>query len=363
MKILHTEASWGWGGQEIRILREAIGLRERGHEIYFAVVPGGDLVLRARDEGFEVREISFLKKDAFFSIPKLLKLMRLWNIDIVNTHSSADAWIAGIAARIANKKIIRTRHLSTAIRKGLNSRILFNRLVDYVVTTCSEIVPKICAQSGLSEDAIECIATGLDPSKIEASSDEIQAFKERYQIADDQLIVGTLCFLRDWKGIEEFLEAAKQLEKEKITWIIVGGGEVERYLLYAQELGLKSVIFAGLIEPPFVPLAAMDIFLLLSTANEGISQASLQAAYMKKPLITTPTGGLPEVCLHERTGFVVPVRSSERVAEAVSVLAENKALREEMGNNAHKLVLEKFTYQQMLDRMENVYHSIAAANA
>jgi len=362
MKILHTEASWGWGGQEIRILREAIGLRERGHDIYFAVVPGGVLVQRARDEGFEVREISFLKKHAFFSIPKLLDLINLWNIDVVNTHSSADAWIAGIAARLSNKKIIRTRHLSTAIRKGLNSRILFNRLVDYVVTTCSEIVPKICAQSGLSQDSIECIATGLDPSKIEVSSDQIRAFKENYQIADDQLIAGTLCFLRDWKGIEEFLEAAKQLEEEKITWLIVGGGEVERYRIYAQELGLKSVIFTGLIEPPFVPLAAMDIFLLLSTANEGISQASLQAAYMKKPLITTPIGGLPEVCLHEQTGFVVPVKCASRVAEGVKLLADNKGLREEMGENAHQLVLEKFTYQQMLDRMEGVYNLIAQAN-
>ena len=37
MPILHTESSNGWGGQEIRILKEAIGLRSRGHEIVFAV--------------------------------------------------------------------------------------------------------------------------------------------------------------------------------------------------------------------------------------------------------------------------------------------------------------------------------------
>ena len=51
MRILHTESSNGWGGQEIRILREAIGMRERGHEIYFAVVKGGKLAIKARRRG------------------------------------------------------------------------------------------------------------------------------------------------------------------------------------------------------------------------------------------------------------------------------------------------------------------------
>ena len=50
-KILHLEASSGWGGQEMRILREAQGMRERGYEVIFGVMKGGQLVDRARTAG------------------------------------------------------------------------------------------------------------------------------------------------------------------------------------------------------------------------------------------------------------------------------------------------------------------------
>ena len=56
MRILHTESSTGWGGQEIRILHEAKGMRDRGHEVILAVKQSGKLIEKARHEGFKVYE-------------------------------------------------------------------------------------------------------------------------------------------------------------------------------------------------------------------------------------------------------------------------------------------------------------------
>src|SRR5882672_10741516 len=100
MPILHTESSNGWGGQEIRILKEAIGLRSRGHEIIFAVVSGGKLVDRARKAGFTVYEIDFRKSSAFSALRNLLRIIKKHQISIVNTHSSLDSWLGGIAGKI-----------------------------------------------------------------------------------------------------------------------------------------------------------------------------------------------------------------------------------------------------------------------
>src|SRR6185503_9711915 len=130
MRILHTESSRGWGGQEIRILREAEGMRKRGHEVILAVNRGGALVPRAREAGFQVYELPFKKALSWKAIYALVKICKTDRIDLINTHSSLDAWIGGIAARLCKKKIIRTRHLSTPIRKGLNSRILYRALTD-----------------------------------------------------------------------------------------------------------------------------------------------------------------------------------------------------------------------------------------
>src|SRR5476649_1367585 len=100
MHILHTESSNGWGGQEIRILKESIGLRQRGHTIVFAVVCGGKLVDQARKEGFTVYEVDFRRISAFSALRELIRIIRRHQIDTINTHSSLDAWLGGLAARL-----------------------------------------------------------------------------------------------------------------------------------------------------------------------------------------------------------------------------------------------------------------------
>jgi hypothetical protein len=117
MRILHTESSSGWGGQEIRILREAEGMRQRGHEVFFAVAKGGGLVENARKKGFVVHEINFKKHFSPLCLFQLMNIIIKHEVDIVNTHSSLDAWLGGIAARICRRKIVRTRHLSTPIQR------------------------------------------------------------------------------------------------------------------------------------------------------------------------------------------------------------------------------------------------------
>lgn len=103
----------------------------------------------------------------------------------------------------------------------------------------------------------------------------------------------------------------------------------------------------------------MDIFTLLSTGNEGVSQASLQAAYLRKPLITTRTGGLPEVCKDHITGYTVDCKAPEQVASAVLKLANDKRDRAAMGVAARELVDKHFLWEGTLDEMEAMLARIA----
>lgn len=360
MKILHTESSSGWGGQEMRILGEAIGMRERGHEVVLAVQRNGGLIEKARKEGFIVYELSFQKKTAIATISRLLRIFKRHGIEIVNTHSSLDAWIAGIAARIARKSIIRTRHLSTSIRSGLNAILLYKLLADFVVTTSSCILPMIAQRAKRDDARMKCIPTGIDPHSLVVDPVQSEQFRVSLGIKPGDILVGTCCFVRSWKGIDTLLEAAKLLRHRKeIKWAVVGGGYVDNYRPKLKTMGLEdTVVFTGHFENPFCAMAAMDIFVLLSTANEGISQASLQAAYLGRPLVTTTVGGLPEVCIEGQTGILVPPFSSEKAVEAVLALADNPELRKTLGSRAQALVEEKFTLKQTLDQMESVCLSL-----
>jgi glycosyltransferase involved in cell wall biosynthesis len=357
MKILHTESSRGWGGQEIRILREAEGMRKRGHEVILAVNTGGGLIARAKEAGFVVYELPFSKASALKTIYALVQICKTHAIDLINTHSSLDAWLGGIAARLAKKKVIRTRHLSTPIRKGLNSRLLYRTLADFVVTTSSPILATICEQAKLPSDRLQCIPTGIDPHLLKADPLKAAEFRASLGVGASDILIGTACFVRSWKGILDLLQAAHLLkDRKEIKWVIVGGGHVDDYRSKIPELGLEGIVtFTGHLENPYPAIRAMDIFALLSTAHEGVSQASLQAAYMERPLVTTTVGGLPEVCLDGKTGLVVPPFSPESVAKAVAKLVDNPTLRAQFGSQAKQLVEKKFTLQHTLDEMEKVY--------
>ena len=362
MNILHLEASPGWGGQEIRILREAEGMRLRGHDVVFAVMRGGGLVREARNAGFTVFEIAFQKRAWPWSLWRLLTIIRRHRIDLVNTHSSLDSWLGGIAARLSRTPIVRTRHLSTPIRSGLNSRLLYGALADFVVTTCSSILPTLAEQSGKPLSMMRCIPTGVDPSRMMALDAEVDAFRQSLHLSPDDFLVGTACFMRSWKGIHELLEAAQILRHvAHLKWVIIGGGHQDAYRQRAAELCLEGIVhFTGHLPEPVFALKALDAFALLSTAHEGVSQAILQAAFLEKPLIATPVGGLGEVCLDGQTGIQVPPFSSSCVAAAVQRLMSDPLTRSRYGKNARNLVLQRFTLQHTLDEMEEVYGIVQA---
>ncbi len=360
MRILHTESSNGWGGQEIRILRESVGMRKRGHEIIMAVAKGGGLVAKAREEDFTVYEINFSKSKGGLCLLQLLSIISKNKIDLVNTHSSLDAWIGGIAARFARKKVVRTRHLSTPIRKGLNSRLLYNKLVDFIVTTSSGIISSIVQQSKIAPEHCRMIATGVEPEKLQPTDVEISQFREQWGIKPDDCLVGTACVVRSWKGIQDLMKAAHLLRDIKqLKWVIIGGGYLDQFTGLAQELGLDHILFfTGHLENPYPAIAALNIFTLLSTANEGISQACLQAAYLERPLVCTTIGGLPEVCRNQETGILVPPHSPKEVASAVLSLYDEPEKRVVMGKRARQLVENNFTLQHTLDQMEQVYQKL-----
>jgi glycosyltransferase involved in cell wall biosynthesis len=89
-----------------------------------------------------------------------------------------------------------------------------------------------------------------------------------------------------------------------------------------------------------------------------VSQASLQAAFLEKPLIATAVGGLSEVCVDQVTGIQVPSFAPGQVARAVKFMQNNPELRKKWGRSAKALVEEKFTLQSTIDQMEEIFSSV-----
>ncbi|MFA5353211.1 MAG: glycosyltransferase family 4 protein, partial [Thermodesulfovibrionales bacterium] len=138
----------GWGGQEIRIVRESLGMIRRGYRVIIAAPEKSSILKKAREAGITAFPAEFRKK----SIPCILAMKSLLEregVQILNTHSSADSWVATMAAKICKKKplVIRTRHLSTPVGTSVLSRLIYDTLTDAIITTGEEIRQKMICRN------------------------------------------------------------------------------------------------------------------------------------------------------------------------------------------------------------------------
>ena len=136
MRILHTENSQGWGGQEIRILTEAAGMIKRGHEVQLIAPREARIFDEAQKHGVPVTALPIAKK----RLPGFFALRRWLNanpVDVINTHSSTDSWLVALAcATLAHAPtIVRTRHVSAPVSTNAATRWLYASAASAIVTT------------------------------------------------------------------------------------------------------------------------------------------------------------------------------------------------------------------------------------
>lgn len=361
--ILHSECSTGWGGQELRIWTEMNAMRSRGHRLLLAAPSKTEIYKRCCKAGFEVFDFSSSSLFYPWSILRLAFLLKKKRVEIVNTHSSRDGWIVGIAARLARVPfLIRSRHIDVEYKGKTSSRIAFCKLPDLVITTSERIRQKLIEALKLNPEKVHTMPTGIDIERfLPCSEKEKEAARAKFGLNPHSKLVGVVAVLRSWKGHSYFLKAAAQLiqKRDNIDFILAGNGpkraEIERQI---QELKLgERVHLVGHVEQVENIIAALDIVVLPSTAHEGIPQSLLQAMAMQKPVIGTDVGGIPEIVEHERTGLIVSAKNSQALAESIERLLEDQQLANALAYAGCYKIKSHYSIQTMCEKLEKIYAS------
>jgi glycosyltransferase involved in cell wall biosynthesis len=364
MRIVHTEASCGWGGQEIRILEESRGMIERGHQVTLLCPPEARIHHEAGRRAVPVVALPIGRK----RLPGMLALRRWLKAnpcDVVNTHSSTDSWLAALACKTLPDPpaIVRTRHISAPIPKNAASRWLYNGAVAHVVTTGEALRQTLIADNGVPAGRITSVPTGIDTVRF--SPAERTTARARLGLEPACHYLGIVATLRSWKGHLYLLDAFASLDRPDWTLLIVGEGPMrEPIAAKIAELGLAGrVRLVGQQDQPEDWLRALDIFCLPSYANEGVPQAILQAMLTGLPIVTTPVGAILEAVADNETALVVPPRDAPALAAAVRRLIAEPQLGVALGRAARQKALARFSRDAMLDRMETVFATAQGRSA
>ena len=360
LHIVHTEASTGWGGQEIRILTEALGMLERGHQVTLLCPMEANIFSAARKRQINVVDLPIGRKK-----PGGVRALRAWlkghPVDIINSHSSTDSWLAALAAATLKNPppLIRTRHISAPVSKNASTRWLYRRATRHIVTTGEALRRQLIDANGFDPAHITSVPTGIDLSRF-VPGDKRRA-RAQLGLPLDTPVIGIVATLRDWKGHSYLIEAFARMATSNALLLIVGDGpQLPKLKALINDLALtEKILMPGNQEDVTPWLQAMDVFVLPSYANEGVPQALLQAMACGLPVITTPVGSILEAVTQEKTGLIVEPRQAEPLRFAIERLLRDQALRTRLGDAARSKALESFGIAAMLDKMEHVFYSAA----
>lgn len=354
LKILHTEAAMTFGGQEHRIYKEMLAMRQRGHYLEAVCQPGAHLVARLRDQGFEVHEVAMAGlKNFVVGLAKIRRVIRRGHFNVINTHSRTDTVIGALAGRLERTPlIVRTRHLGKPPGSLLSYTTLPHRVI-----AISKYVQEQMLGSGVKKEKIGLVYTAVEQPDATVTS----CIRQELNIPPDAVVIGSLGHMRIPKGHDKLIAAVVPIVKDmpNVHLVIAGRGEplLSHLKGYVKEQKLERQIhLLGQRNDISNLLSGFDIF-ALATEAEALGTAYIEAGSYGLPLVGTNIGGVPEIIEHGRNGLLFPLRDVKALETTLRGLVSNSDLRQKMGETA-KAMFEadsRWKIENMASDTEAVY--------
>jgi glycosyltransferase involved in cell wall biosynthesis len=299
-----------------------------------------------------------------FSTIRLSLLLRKNDYSLIHTQASKDLWILVPALKLAQSKIplfFTKRVGSYIIKKDLLHHLLYKR-VNKAFAISEVIRRNLLDTCPLKPEVVEILHNGVDMSRFNPETVDRNKIRTEFGIKENELVIGMVSRFTPGKGHEEFLWAAKELNKEfsNLKYLIVGEasrGEdqyAEKVKQLAREYDLNNVIFTGYRGDIPNVLAAINIFIFPSHA-EALGNALIEAMAMKLPSVCSNAEGVLDIAVDNETSYLFENKNAEDLKEKIKLLIESEALRRQFGENAGKRVLENFEVGKVTDKIIKMY--------
>ena len=228
---------------------------------------------------------------------------------------------------------------------------IVNNFADKIIAI-SYSIKRSLLKMGLDKDKITVVYNGLDLDKFK--SVRPIDFKSNYKWKEGDLVVGYIGQLSLLKGVNDFIDAAKLVNKieKNIRFIIIGDSlEDKKYkeslIKSVKDRSLsENIQFTGWLDNIENAYSSIDIVVVPSIFDEPFGLINIEAMASKTPVIATRTGGIPEIVIHGETGFLVDKNCPEQIADRILELDSNADMRLIMGSNGKNRVYNLFNIRK-----------------
>lgn len=306
----------------------------------------------------DIYEIPYMADKSYDTkcVKVLTELFKKEKFDIIHTHASLSARIAGRKAGI--KTIISTRHCIEPVGNFLVSAIkgiLNNSLCDYYIAV-SDAVADNLKECGIKRRKIKKVCNGVEAVP-ELSPERKEEVRKKYGI-EGKKVFAIFARLEEVKGHKYFIDAAKDyLEKyDDAVFLIVGDGSLCDELK-KQTKDIPEIIFCGYVKDTTELLNITDVN-VISSQSEAMSLAILEAMSLGKPTIATNVGGNPQLIKSFTNGILVDYEDYFGMSVAFAKMSQDEEFYNKASYCAKNEFYEKYTAQIMVKNLEELYQEV-----
>jgi len=355
----------GPGGAEQMIVDLSRGLRRTGHEVTVALMSRGWLQDELERAGVPTALMPKRRRVDVAYFRRVGKFLRNNAIQVIHAHEFNSNVSGCVIGRMTGIPVVATVHGREYVASRLRRRIAYRwvgRTAGRVVAVSGTIRRFLAEGVGLRGDNVATIYNGIDTERYEgtAGSDPI---RRELGIGPGALVVGAVGSLYAVKGHVHLIRALADVARDlpDVACIVAGRGELRAELEdEARRLGLHDrVRFLGYRSDVPRLLAAMDVFVLPSL-SEGLPLSLLEAMAAGVPVVATEVGGNAEVIDDGATGFLVPPRRSDLLAERIREVLGDRSRARAMSLRARRSVQERFSADRMVRDYERLFGGLLA---
>jgi N-acetyl-alpha-D-glucosaminyl L-malate synthase BshA len=362
-----------YGGSGVVATELGLALAAQGHQVHFISYAIPQRLNRFVENVFfhEVEMSNYpLFEHSLYGLSltsKMLEVIEYENLDLMHVHyaipHAVSAYLARQVLRKSKKdlKFVTTLHGTDITLVGLEPSFMpivkFSIEESDGVTAVSRFLKEKTLTNYNIEKEIEVIYNFIDIEKFSPVPNE----ELRNHIAPngEKLLVHTSNF-RPVKRVPDTIRILAKVQQEiPAKLILIGDGpdrsECERL---ARELGIhKDVIFLGKQDVISEILSSSDIFLMPSQ-SESFGLSALEAMACGIPVISTSVGGLPELVVHNETGYIAEIGDVDRMAKYAVELLSNKKKYNSFASNSRARAVNSFDKNLILPKYLQYYEKI-----
>jgi glycosyltransferase involved in cell wall biosynthesis len=306
---------------------------------------------------------------AYRQIRRLLQSIRP---EVVHTHSAKGGMLGRAAAwSLRVPCVVHTVHgapfhpyQSTATRKFYIACERWAAKRCHHMISVADAMTELMVQTGIApRDKFTTVYSGMDVEPFLLADTLRDQTRRELGLEPQHIVVGKIARLFPLKGHEYVLAAAKQLVRKhpNVRFLWVGDGILRKSFeedIRRSDLQ-KHFILTGLQSPERIPalVGSMDM-LVHASLREGLARAIPQALIAGKPVVSYDIDGAREVVIHGETGWLLPPKSIEPLADSISSLIVDPALRERMGKAGQLRCTDLFKHQTMTHRIREIYTKV-----